>query len=548
MAEGKPLSLKIWLYDRTTAAVSGALGLFSPRWASQYVYGRKAFYQFRKRSFVAADTRGPNKNWSPKNKTGDAELKTQFKRVLARARWLVDNNDYVDGGVRTFVDNVVKTGIFPQAKVKPARGKFDDRFNLSAETGFKKWARRVKFYQLQRLAARHLAVDGEGFVVWSIREELLREGIAPLWPQFIECDQLDDTVDGVISTAAGTIARRGIEFNRYGEPAAYYFLNTHPGDYNQFATGNVRVPAERVDHVFDQRRASQTRGVTRLLSVIQRMFNLGEYDDYEMIAAKLAACFGVFRKQTMPQETAGDFDATTDSSTGRVSEYIEPGRIEKLPYGEEIQIASHNRPGDSYEPFTRQNLRAASRGMGLSFEAWSGDYSTATYSSARCASLEERRGYGCVQGLLVDILCVPAWDRFIAYGVLFGLLQAPNYLARRDAYHEHIWMAPKWPWVDPYKDAMANKVQLHDLRTTSRARIAAETGDDIEDIFQELEREELADLRVPVTIGGTSGKQGKEKEADAGADDDQGGDAAGGAGAPAGSKADRHKHQGLAAV
>lgn len=507
MDKSKPVSIRAWLFDRTTAAVSGAIGLVSPFAASKYVHGRKAFFSFRQRSYVAADRNGPNKDFSPRNKTADAELKKDFKRVLARARWLVDNDSYVDGGVRTFCDNTVKTGIVPQAKVKKANGKLDEKFNAVAEKGFLKWAKRVKFYQLQRLAARHLAVDGEGFIVWSVRDDFLKEGLVPMFPQFIECDQIDDAIDGELT--GGNIARRGIEFNGYGEPVAYYFLKAHPGDYNQFSSGSIRIEAARVDHIFDQRRASQTRGVSRLASVVQRMYNLGEYDDFEMIGAKLAAAFGIFRKQTIPGD-GSEYGQTVDATTGKVSEYIEPGRIERLPYGEEIQVASHNRPGDSYEPFMRQNLRGGARGFGQTYEAWSGDYSSATYSSARCASLEERRGYMCVQGLIINTLCSSAWDRFIAYGALFGLLPAAGYLTRKDTYHEHIWMAPKWDWVDPYKDAMAQKLKLHDLRTTSRTRIAAEVGDDIEDVFDDLatEEQDLKTKNIPVTIGGTtSGKQ-----------------------------------------
>jgi len=46
----------------------------------------------------------------------------------------------------------------------------------------------------------------------------------------------------------------------------------------------------------------------------------------------------------------------------------------------------------------------------------------------------------------------------------------------------------RWNWVDPQKDMEANRAGV-ELGITSRTRIAAERGDDLEDIIDELAQE-----------------------------------------------------------
>jgi capsid protein len=69
-------------------------------------------------------------------------------------------------------------------------------------------------------------------------------------------------------------------------------------------------------------------------------------------------------------------------------DYPEPGRIQALPAGTEAQLVSHNRPGNQYEPYVRETVRGMSTGTGMSYEKLSNDYTSASYSSARSASLE----------------------------------------------------------------------------------------------------------------------------------------------------------------
>jgi lambda family phage portal protein len=232
------------------------------------------------------------------------------------------------------------------------------------------------------------------------------------------------------------------------------------------------------------------------------MYDLGEYQDYEMIGAKLAAAFGVFIKSPFsdPYQASG-YTQTAGNDDSKL-EYIEPGRIERLLPGEEVQVADHQRPGQTYHPFVQTTLRSGAAGIGLSYESFSGDYSNSTYSSARSALLEERRKYRKIQKTVCDQFNTPTWQKFIAYSAMSGLLPVPSggYSSAPSRYWSVTWECPGWEWVDPMKDSAAAEKELS-IGVTTRSRILAAKGQSVDDVFQQLAREQrLADeLGIDIT-------------------------------------------------
>ena len=216
-----------------------------------------------------------------------------------------------------------------------------------------------------------------------------------------------------------------------------------------------------------------------------RAFDLDEYQDYEMIGAKLAAAFGVFITTNMPT----DYDGGLKNAAGQALEYIEPGRLQRLAPGEDIKIAEHKRPGDSYEPFVRSKGREISAGLGMSYENFSNDYSGSSYSSARQAILEERRGYRCIQNQLEEHFNLWVWKRFVRAVVLSGAFRLPAGYSWERADEFVKFVQPGWEWIDPAKDGAGAKTKI-DLGISSRTREAAKQGADIEEIAEELELEQ----------------------------------------------------------
>ena len=500
-------------YNAVTALMGGVIGMFSPRSACMYRYGREVY-----RSYAAGELTGPNQNWNPRRTSADADIKRGHRVVTNRARDLARNNGNISGAIGKICNNVVRRGIKPQAKFKDASGNLNKALNKKVEAAWSRWqlyadiTAHDSFQALQRLVLRHVWIDGEVLVhrVWS-RD---KKNIVPLRLEVIECDHLDHTVDGQL--ANGNIGRRGIEVDpETGRPVAYHVLDQHPGDYLfRGSMGSARrIPAEDIIHVFDKQRASQTRGISWFAAILIEAYDLSDYKAFERIGAKLAAAFGIFVKSNFP-EVAGAGIGLPSNQVGpggvprtpsdvTLPDYIDPGRIQRMPAGTEIQIASHNRPGTQYEPYVRDSERSMSTGTGMSYEAFSNDYSEASYSSARSASLEERLSYQGQQDFLNEKLNARVWAWFIeAMWMAGNLPEVRDYRFDPLPYHEAVaWQNPGWTWVDPLKDSKAAETGISNA-TTTRAKISAQAGEDWEDdvlgplIYEEELLEKLYELRA----------------------------------------------------
>ena len=497
--------------------VAGVLGLVAPRSAGRYLAARSHLYRMMERGYSAGDLRGPDSGWRPVNRSADAEIRMDGKTVLARARDLHRNNPVIKGAIGKIVNNVIFQGIKPQATLAKSDGSPDRDLNTALETAWAKWARFAysrggrSIYALQALGLSHTLVDGE-----ILYREMVKKGVkgVPLRLDILESDYLFDFLEG--TQPDGIMIKRGIEFDDLGEPVAYHLYQSHPGDYTAWRPGamynTVRIPVAQIRHLFTMDRASQTRGISLLAPLAMRAYDLDEYADYEMIAAKLAAAFSVFIVSP-DANLGGDLTGTrnADGTVAGSKQYIEPGRIDRLNVGEDIKFAQHDRPGTTFDPFVTSTQRNMSTGLGMSYENFSGDYRGSSFSSARQALLEERRGYQVLQQFVIDQFCGWTWEKFLDFAVLSGTVRIPRYASRREDIIAAVkWNSPGWPWIDPLKDAKGSEARIAQ-GISSRTREAAAQGADFEEVVAELAREKEilieaglakeAEFGVQATIG-----------------------------------------------
>jgi lambda family phage portal protein len=470
--------------DAWTRTMARAIGLVAPGSAMRWLNNRQ-----RLLSYTGAARSGHNAAWRPNRKSADAILRRDNHTLVARARDLVRNNAYVDGAIEKIVANVVHTGIRPQfvhARTrKPLNG---------LEMEWKKWADRIGLHQLQGLVLRHWWIDGEVLAHDWMDAGWLAHGVCPLRITLHETDVLDENIDGWLSDTR--YAKRGIEFDLSGDPVAYHCYSGHPGDYLPGSLDRITYPADHIIHVFQARRASQTRGVSRLASLIEEIHDLGEYQTAERIAARLGAAFGIFVKTTDFGGMAGNaMGGMAGNSSGgdvpELSDFIDPGRIQFLPPGTEIQQAKNERPGSTYEPYVKASLKGQSAGFGLRYGNYSHDYTESSYSSERSASLDERRGWTGQQRFLNASFNTPLAQKWLRTAYACGMTGGvrPENVAIT-------WQNPGWPWVDPTKDSKAASMEL-EMGTTTRRKICAAKGEDYDEIKEQLlrEEEELKQLR-----------------------------------------------------
>lgn len=468
-----------------------------------------AFDQYR--TYVAGELTGANQNFRPRARSADADSKRGIKTIIARCRDQYQNNPNIHGAVRRITNNVVRSGIRPQFQFRDRTGRMDSEGNRAWEQLFCRWARyaditgKKSYWKMQRLGLAHMWPDGGFFIHRCIDDRVT--GIPSLRLELIERDHLDLSKDGALDN--GGVIRQGKEFDAAGRLVACYLFRQHPGDY-QAGRGSMtaeRILAADLIDVYDQERISQTMAVPWLAAVIMEAYDLDDYRAYERIGAKLAAAFGIFIKSNYPdmghpgiglQQNAGTGASDWPTGWDDMPDYIDPGRIQSIPYGTDVVIASHNRPGTQYEPYVKESRRTQSTGLGMSYESYANDYTDASYSSTRTGSLEERLSYQGLQLFLDEEINqkVAAW--FIESAWINGLnpTAMPDFRFNPWPYLEAVLpQNPGWSWVDPLKDGQASKLKVAEAMSTRRRESSAQ-GVDWDENLTELIEEETALLAL----------------------------------------------------
>jgi lambda family phage portal protein len=391
--------------------------------------------------------------------------------------------------VDDFVADVIGSGIAPrwQLKDKGLKKELQELWNdWTMEADF---YNRADFYGLQSLICRAYMDAGES-LTRIIPVRMNEANTVPLKLHVFEADHLDHTYN---TWANGNEIRMGIEINRDAKRLAYWPFVDHPGE--TFITqrnwvDRVRIPANRITHVFRQLRAGQMRGRPWMASIIVKMHELDQYDDAELVRKKGAALLG---SGYITEPMGGMIDPAdyfgkrgTADSEGRDVIALEPGTFPILPLGMEPKFPNPPDTGTTYEPWKKDHYRQVSVGVRRTYDQFTGDLSDVNFSSIRAGLLRIRRILMQLQFQdLVFQFCQPIAAAWLDQAILTRVIVIRDYFKNRYKYLRINWRPDGWPWVDPLKDIMAEKMSVRN-GFKSRAQVIAERGGDIETVDEEI--------------------------------------------------------------
>jgi lambda family phage portal protein len=445
-----------------------ALLFVSPRFAVNRLKARVAFNMINKRFFDGAGKSRRTEGWKTFGTSANAENSAAISTLRNRARDLVRNNAFASRGLQVIVSNVIGYGIKTQLKNDSGRGakeiqKVWNQWSGSTDCDFDG---RHDYYGLQALAFRTAVESGESLVIR--RKMPSSAGAIPVKIQVIEGDYID-------VSRQDDNTEQGIEFDSNGKRTAYWIFKSHPGDntirsfFRKKDLESERVPAEDVQHIFRQDRAGQIRGVSWFAPIIIPLRELDEYMDATIVKQKVSACFAGF---------IYDIDSTSNDATPKtpITERLEPGAMEELPPGKDIKFP--NPPTvNEFDPFTRVILRQCASGLGITYEAFTSDYSQVNFSSGRMGWLEFHRNIESWRwNMMIPQFCDPAVKWFIEAAELRGI-RANGVKA--------IHTPPSREMIDPNAESNALVTQIRaGLKTLPEA--LRELGYDPEERFQEM--------------------------------------------------------------
>lgn len=360
-------------------------------------------------------------------------------KIISKTRYLARNFGLAREIVNTLEIYAVGDGIFPQA------ASADAAWNKAAEAEFARLfafpeiSRRFSGGKTTRMVCRALDTDGEIFFVKTNADGRPTLQIFEAHRVSRHCDAEQKIYDG-------------IEFDAFGRPRAYYFLDDGGSE--------ERVEAGSVIHVFAAERPSDAHGVPQLQHSVNALIDSKELFGIEKKGVKTIneMAFAIKSAKNDMGATSGDFvfgnetqpDGGTDPDA--LKRQIGGGKIGKLSPGDELQTISADRPTTTFLGLMDGVNREASLGN-VPFE-FVGDASKIGGAAVRLVVGRADRIFSRRQQELIEQFLTPVWKFFIGAAIKDGRLAAVEDWDKAE------WACPRRVTVDAGREAAQEREDM----------------------------------------------------------------------------------------
>ena len=512
--------------------LDNVIATVSPRRAYEREMWRQGLDELR--GYDAAGHGRIHSGWRAVNES--AEITDRYSRdvVRARARDLERNSDIAQSVIYAYKRNVVGKGYTLRAMTG------SDELDKRIEKAWKRWCKarncdvtgEQSFNEILRMMVERKKVDGGMIVLYRYTPG----GVVPFKLQCLEVDELDKTQ--ATPRHKGNRVVGGIEYNQYRRPVGYW-IRQYDIEGWQLAEP-AYIEAKDVFFYKSKHRPSQLREMSDMSPTITRVRDTNEFINAVSVRERIAACLAVLIKKTLP--TGGTGRSSWSNKGGQVDyagKRLSPGMMMEMGPGDDAQIIDPKGAATDATAFLKTQQGLIGAGQGLSYEAVSRDMSGATYSSARQNALEDENTYTEEIELLTTFMS-EVYENFVISGVLSGLFQMPGFWDRKEEFLDHTWVKTPKKWIDPAKEANADKIALQSGQKTFQD-LQAEKGKDWKDAVDELAEVLEYGRKKGIDMGGvifgtgaTAARQGGPGAGQKPGDPEHGGDPGQGGKQPAG--------------
>lgn len=459
--------------------LDSAIAVVSPKLAYERVAWRQA--QEALRNYDAGLDDRLNSSWRATS-TGTAEQTDGFYRdtLRNRARDLERNSDMAESVILAFEKNIIGSGFKLQATTD------SEDLNDEIEALWKEWTKpkncdvtsQQSFNEICRMVVRRKKIDGGVLIIKRYSDD----NKIPLTLQVREVDDLDSMLN-----SNGTANRivNGIEYTPYNKPVAYHLKTYDPSGL--YLQAPEKIDAKDVIFLWNKRRPSQIREVSEMAPTLTRIRDVNSYMEAVSIKERVAACLSAFIKRSIPSGGFGR-SATSAKEQSYSGKTLSPGMIMELNPGDDVAVVTPPGQGASAADFIRLQNRLIGAGQGLSYETVSRDMSQTNYSSARQGLIDDQKTYEIEQEYLIDHMLNEIYEAFLESIVLANLVKIKDFWSNKEKYLSHNWTSPGMKWIDPQKEANANKIAL-DTGQTTLSDVAASQGKDWKELIDQRARE-----------------------------------------------------------
>lgn len=388
------------------------------------------------------------------------------RKLVQRSRYEIANNGIAAGIARTYATDLV--GMGPTLRMQTG----SEGFNQLVERTWQQWAKEVQFRRKLWTMAHAKHGDGEAFAV--LRQNRNMKHRVRLDMVLHETEQCH--------TPFLTYGREGyidgIEFDEFGNPRYYDFLDYHPGANDRFTYEYIpeKVPAKFVLHWFRMSRPGQHRGIPESTSTLNLGAAARRFREAVIAAAETAADFtALIHTNFEPDE----MDAVTPMSTSAIQKRM----LVALPSGYDAKQMKAEHPTSTFEQFNKMLVNEQARPISMPLNKAMANSADYNYASGR---LDHQTYYGSLDterkdcdDLVLDHLFSVWFETAVrVYGWLGG---DPDALSEQAA--AHTWDWPKHQVADIKSEAQADETNLKNGSTNLPA-VHKKNGSDYEDALQ----------------------------------------------------------------
>lgn len=487
-------------------------------------------------------------SWRPALRDASQDVQAAWVNAAARAIDAIHNSGWIAGGVEQAIAMTIGSGL--QLNAKP-----DTEILGWTHDAASQWARGVE-RRWREWASQPVECDLVGrmtmgqMMAAALRSWFATGEIVAQLPSYRR--PFATTKTKVLLLPSSRLTQdneppfmvQGVRMDWTGFPVAYRFrMNDRAGyerDFNIFARDGVGRP--QVVHVFDGM-AGQVRGITPLANVLRVVRQFDQLSDATLTAALIQAIFAATVQSEAPTDqvlNALQDDVEQGVGGGSLAGYlaaksewydatkIDLGRAGKIAHlfpGEKLTFHGSEHPNATYDAFARFLLREIARGIGVTFEQLTGDYTGATYSSVRMGTSEVWQIVQYRRKNIGGRFMQPVYEAWLEEEIDAGRVAFPGglegFLDVRPAATRAEWRGPAKPQADDLKFAKAAEV-LMKVGGMSLEMLCADLGIDWEDLHDQLAREAANRKRLGLPEPQFGAGQAKPDSAGAEAETDGG--------------------------
>lgn len=427
----------------------------------------------------AASRTGSMSNWNPTTIHSDSMAALERTKIVERSVNLTHNDPNAAGIIDTLAVTITGAGLRPIPSlnteilgITPEQARLIEAEQKAVYKEWQPWAdagQRMTDGEIQHLKTRCLFEYGESLELLYMVKDPVRPFM--LASMVINPQRLLTPTD----KASDDSIKQGVKIGKYGQPISYFIKKS--GNFSNDSANFLEIPAKtghrwNVLHDYINKDPEQFRG-DPVFSTGMRFFR--DFSDLlgaELTSNVITAAMAYFMKtEGEPNLTA---DALLDTpTTDERFQSVSPGEVLYGNKGDELEMLNADRPGTTFDPFTKIIKKAIAQGTGLPYNVAFKELDGVTFAGFRAAMLEAWRvfsyhrtriGNGDLQKKYI-MLMEEAW----AAGRITGGLE---FFGSLQQYTSAEWFgAPKGD-IEPFKAAQADIMKIkNNIKTLERTII-----------------------------------------------------------------------------